>query len=327
MTTLHSQPARGIKRLLGAAIVAVVSLHAVQRLAAEGTERAYDPPVGSRWIIETETSTDENRPDGRRTSLVKARAELVIEAKTADGFRVTYTRRGTTAEGNAPGVPIIRASAQALDNVAIHATTDQHGRPLRVDNLDEAKAAIRNMAASITAPFQDKPLLVNLLNQMMTVLTDVDAEKAAATYLDELPSLAKAQSTGMQPGEVRRASDEIEVPLGGTLKSNSTFELTAADPASGRRVFVNTKVYDPESMTEFTQALSRRVMTAAGAATPEQIDKAFKSMELSLDERTQFEVEDGMTRTIEEKSVTTVHALGKSMQKTEIQTTRVTPAP
>lgn len=47
----------------------------------------YDPPAGSRWIVDTESRSEDIRPEGSTTSLAKTRAELTIEAKTPDGFR------------------------------------------------------------------------------------------------------------------------------------------------------------------------------------------------------------------------------------------------
>jgi hypothetical protein len=145
-------------RLLQAAawlIAAVVSLHAVPGFAADTAERLYDPPVGSRWIIESETSTEDVMPEGPQISLIKTRTELTIEAKTPDGFRITYVKRGASAEGNSKTVPLVRAAVKALENVAFRATTDRSGKPIRIDNLDEAKAAMRNVMGTWTAPFQD----------------------------------------------------------------------------------------------------------------------------------------------------------------------------
>lgn len=136
---------------------ALLSLYAARAPAVNAAERPYNPPVGSRWIIESESSIDEVRPDGPRTSVIKTRAEVTIEQKTSDGFRISYVNRGVTAEGNAPMLPLVRSSAKAFENLVIHATTDASGKPVRVDNLDEAKAAMRNMADALTAPFQDKP--------------------------------------------------------------------------------------------------------------------------------------------------------------------------
>ena len=50
-------------------------------------------------------------------------------------------------------------------------------------------------------------------------------------------------------------------------------------------------------------------------------------MALSLDERTTFEVEGGMTRKVSEKSVTSASAMGHTLSKTETKTVTVTRAP
>jgi hypothetical protein len=50
-------------------------------------------------------------------------------------------------------------------------------------------------------------------------------------------------------------------------------------------------------------------------------------MALSLDERTIFEVEDGMTRKVSEKAVTLASAMGHQTSKTETKIITVTRAP
>jgi hypothetical protein len=298
--------------------------------AADAVERPYNPPVGSKWIIESETRSADTRPDGPRSSVTKIRAELTIDARTPDGFRVSYVNRGASIEGNDPTAPMLRSAMKALENVPIHATTDLAGKPVRVDNLDEAKAALRNMVDSLTAPFQDKPQVVAVLKQMVNGLIEVDADQAAGAYVEEMPTLAKAQNTGMKPGEVRRSSRVADNPLGGagTLKSSEAFELTEADGATGKRVYVSTTSYDMASMKDFMQSVSKKLMAAAGSSVkPEQIDSLVKSMVLTLDERAVFEVEDGMTRKITGKSLTTVRAMGHNLQKTEDKTLTITRAP
>lgn len=133
-----------------ALIGAAVWLRVMPSSAADVMERPYNPPVGSHWIIDTETSTDDQRPGGPRTSDIKTHAEMTVDEKTADGFRISYVSRGATFEGNAPMLPIMRQSFKALENVTIHATTDLSGKPIRVDNLDEAKTAMRNMVDGMT---------------------------------------------------------------------------------------------------------------------------------------------------------------------------------
>jgi len=65
-----------------AAVAALILLHA-PGLAAETAERPYNPPVGSRWIIESEANSDQARTDRTETLRIKTRAELTIDAKTS----------------------------------------------------------------------------------------------------------------------------------------------------------------------------------------------------------------------------------------------------
>ena len=312
-------------------VAAVIALGPAKGLAADAAERLYDPPVGSKWIIDSEIRSADNRPDGPRSSVTKFRAELTVDARTPDGFRITYVNRGTSIEGNDPTAPLLRPAMKALENIAIHASTDLSGKPVRVDNLDEAKAAMRAMVDSLSTPFQDKPQVLAVLKQILNNVIEVDAERAAESYLEGMTSLTRAQNTGMKLGETRRASHAADNPLGGgsgTLKSNEAFELTEVDPATGKRVYVSTIAYDMASMKEFLQSVTRKLMAAADSGVnPERIDGLVKSMVLTLDERTVYEVEDGMTRKVTEKSVSTARAMGHNLQKTGDRTITVTRAP
>ena len=311
-------------------MAALLALCAAPARATEAVERPYDPPVGSHWIVEAEASSDEARSEGPRHQSIKTRSELSIDEKTADGFRITYVNRGATAEGNAPMLPIMLSALKALENVPIHATTDLAGKPVRVDNLDEAKAAMRNMLDNMMAPFHDKPQLVAVLAQMVNGLIEVDANQAAASYLEELPALATAQNTGMKLGEVRRETKTAANPLGGgaALKSNATFELTEADAVTGKRVFVQTSSYDEASIKQLMQSVTDKLLTGAGdPAQTERMAKLVKEMLFTLDERTTFEVEDGMTRKITKKSVTVARVMEHSLSKTETKTVTVAAAP
>jgi hypothetical protein len=130
-----------VNRRAAALVVAVIAMLGTARAVA--AEPAYDPSAGSRWIVETETRGEEIRPEGSTNSLVRTRAELTIEQKTPDGFRVSWVQRGATVEGNARSVRLRRAYASVLENVVIRVSTDLAGKPLRIDNLDEARGAAR----------------------------------------------------------------------------------------------------------------------------------------------------------------------------------------
>ena len=66
----------------------------VQAMAQPWTERPYNPEIGSRWSIISQTDSDEVRPGGPpRDQHVRVRGEFSIDEKLPDGFRITYVNR------------------------------------------------------------------------------------------------------------------------------------------------------------------------------------------------------------------------------------------
>jgi len=306
------------------AVLVVATLGAAR---AHAGEPVYDPPAGSRWIIESEIRDEETRPEGSTTSLVRTRAELTVEEKTPDGFRISWVQRGATVEGNARGVSLRRAYAGVLENVVIRASTDSAGKPLRIDNLDEARAAMRHSADGLATQFADRPVARALFDQLMSELTEVDSAGAASAYVGALAVLAVAQNTGMKPGEFRWTSKPAENPLGGdALNSNERFERVDAD--SSRLTFVRVTSIDAASMSDFMQSFAKGLLAASGdSVTPQRVDLLVKSMVFSFDKRAEFEVEDGMTRKVSEKSTTVFRGMEQNLIQTEERTIAMTRAP
>ena len=290
-------------------------------------EQVYNPPAGSRWMVDTETRGEEIRPDGTATSLIRTRAELTIEQKTADGFRISWVQREATVEGNARSVPLRRAYMKVLENVVIRVSTDPSGKPLHVDNLDEARGQMQRAAKELVTQFDHRPAARGLFDQLMTELVEVDADSAAAAYVDALGTLAIAQNAGMKPGEFRQASKPAENPLGGdALKSKERFELVDADAAAARLKFVSVTSVDPADMNEFMQSFARSLLAASGdSVTTERVNQLVGSMLFSVDKRAEFEVADGMTRKVAEKSTTVFRGMEQNLIQTDMRTITVTP--
>jgi hypothetical protein len=311
----------------GALATVVAAIATFDVAPAFAAEPVYDPQVGSRWTVETEARSEEVRPDGTATSLTRTRGELTIEQKTADGFRVSYVQRDATVEGNARSVPLSRAYMKVLENVVIRASTDPAGKPLRIDNLDEARAAMRDAASGLTEQFDRRPATRALFDQLMSQLVEVGAENAASVYVDALGVLAVAQNTGMKAGDFKQVTKPAENPLGGdALKSTERFELVDADAA--RLKFVSVTSVDAADMNEFMQSFARGLLAASGdSVTPERVRQLVNSMVFSFDKRAEFEVEGGMTRKVAENSRTVFRGLEQNLIQTEMRTITVTPAP
>jgi hypothetical protein len=313
----------------GALAIAVAAVAMLDVAPAFAAEPVYDPQVGSRWIVETEARSQEVRPDGTATSVIRTRAEATIEQKTADGFRISYVQRDATVEGNARSVPLRRAYMKVLENVVIRASTDLSGKPLHIDNLDEAKATMRVAASGLVEQFDRRPAARALFDQLMSELVEVDAGSAASVYVDALAVLAVAQNTGMKPGEFRQVTRPAENPLGGdALKSTERFELVDADAAATRLKFVNVTSVDAADMDAFMQSFARSLLAASGdSVTPERVRQLVSSMVFSFDKRAEFEVESGMTRKVAESSKTVFRGMEQNLIQTDVRTIMVTPAP
>jgi hypothetical protein len=255
----------------------------------------YDPPVGSRWVIEldlrSENTSHENGKTDVRNSVTKITSELTVDAKTADGFRMTYARRKSSYDGNAQNLAVQRAALVALNNVTMKVTTDRAGKPLRVENVADIKAALQNMIDSVAAAQERETAAA--IRRMFASMTDIDNAKAAALYLDELGSLAAGQNTGLVAGEVRRSVETAGNPIGPAMLKNVSLTMISVDPVRGDAKLVLAESYEPESLRAFLADLLKRAGGNAGNV---------KDMVVSFDAKADIEVTGGMTRSLRRES-------------------------
>jgi hypothetical protein len=305
-------------------VVVVASLYAAPSTAGK-VERPYDPPPGSRWIIETSVTSDETAPGGAKSLAIKTRSEMTVEHRAPAGFVVTYVNRGVTVEGDGQPLSARSALLQALENVEVRATTDLSGKPLSVDNLDEVRGAVREKLA---AQGGGDRLTQAAIRRAVSGLIDAGGARAASALTGDLTDLAKAQNTGLEPGKYRHIFTEADNPLGGdALRCNALFHIGDADPAAGRLKIVSTFSYDVLSTKSFLKTIGQKFLAVVGQAKAAQIDVIVESMVIDLDGRALFDVEDGMTRKITETSVTKTRAMGRDASSIENKVVTVTPAP
>jgi hypothetical protein len=292
--------------------------------AAEWIERPYDPPVGSHWRIRLDTSTEENR-DGRAQKTARAMtSELTIEEKLTDGFRVTFVVRKADYQGDQRTAALVEPLNKLFENLVVRGTTGANGTPLHVDNLGEmeatAHAAIDRLAAALPSQAA-ADVLRRLANQMLVV----DEKQAAKIYLSSLATLALGQNTGLHPGETRHEIGDAPNPFGGApIKSNTTFAIDSADPTTGKVHFVRTAAFDPEAIRDFLSNLAQRL---GGGDGSQKLDDLLSQFAITLDSRTDIEVEDGMTRSIRQDDAATATFRGQTTVKRAHKLMTVAPAP
>jgi hypothetical protein len=72
---------------------------------------------------------------------------------------------------------------------------------------------------------------------------------------------------------------------------------------------------------------ARSLLAASGdSVTPALVNRLVSSMVFSFDKRAEFDVEDGMTRKVAEKSTTVFRGMEQNLIQTDARTTTLTPA-
>ena len=305
---------------------------AVQPLAvaaAEAVHQPYDPPVGSRWTIVSE-GREEKTQDGKSSATMTSSRteELTIVEKTPAGYRISTVLRGFDMHGEPSQTVAANALLGALRDVVVKAIVDQGGKPLRIDNLDEVAAATRQGFERMLDGFKDKPQVADKIRELlepMLARTEQDPDEAARWYLETVSKLSIAQNASLGIGEERRDSKPSPNPFGGEpIKTNTVLRLVEADAVTGKAKLVLTQAYDPAALKEFTATLAKKIVSGASL---DEMQKVMDQMSLSIDDRTEFVVEHGMTRSVSEDSLTTVKALGHAISKHERNQITVAPKP
>jgi hypothetical protein len=259
--------------------------------AADWVERPYDPPAGSRWIIQRDLSSERNDNGTVTKDTFKITSELKIVGKEGAQFKIIYARRQFSYQSDdAEEQTAMLATLPVLQNIEYHVIADAGGKPLRVENLAEAKAALRAAFAATAKSMSGDPQVADSMRRTLAPMLDTDEKSAAELYLDELPTLATAQNTSLKPGETRRETVAEPSPIG-QFTTNRTLTISEADPATGKAVVVLTESWDPKT----TRALMDQVLERAGLGDDER-KKKVETLEVSLEKRTTFDVAEGMTR-------------------------------
>jgi len=306
---------------------AAIAFLCAQAMAQTYTERAYDPPVGSRWSIVSSSESEQiGGGGGPKTQQVRSRAELTIEEKLADGFRVTYVNREFNVTGNAPGTEIAATALGALKGIVVRARTDKSGRPVAVENLDEVRSAIRTMIESMAKAFEQKPQVAGFIRQMLEGFLIMDEKAAGTALMEDLPALAAGQNNGLKPGEVRREQDETANPLGGAaIKSSLVTRISEWNDKAGTVRFTRKSEMDPEALKTATLDIVRKLAAVSdGKITPEMLEMS-KQIAFTTDAVTLIDVRDGMTVGIDDRATSGISLKGQSLRKVEKKTVSVTP--
>jgi hypothetical protein len=325
-----------IPSLVLAALVLGVTYYLFNRPATEAAipswvEQHYDPPIGSRWKMVTQYRRDDI-VNGVTTWLTYTiTSELTIDARLDDGYRVTYRDLDSSVDGTDDDVAVMRDGTAPLKGIPVEAATDNAGKPVQVDNLAQVQAALRIGIDRVMGASKDTAEKKAVFRQMLEGMLILNAQQAADLYLDDVPSLAEGQNTGMHPGEERRSIETSPNPMGGApMRSNLMLKLEKADPATGDVVYSKTESYDPASVQDLMAAIAKSLAEKQGGdpdQAAEKMRELLKSIVMVRDEKTELHVQGGMARRIESDKLTTSSGLGTTLNRHEVKTVTIAPMP
>jgi hypothetical protein len=309
---------------IAALIVLAGCLVSSRAVAADWNEPPYNPPVGSRWIVERDLTKEEEDSNGRVVkSTFKITSELKIEGKTATGFRFMYARRKASYDcDDAERQAQMRIVLPSLMNIEYHGEMDASGKPLRIDNIDQIKAALGTMIDKLV---NTSPGNATLIRQTLAPMLDLDAASAAALYMDQLPNLALAQSTGLKPGETRRDSYTEQTSFGAPLVIDRALSIKAFDAEKGTVEYEMSSAYDEAAIKAFLGVVLARIGRAGADVTEPESNT--RQTSFKMDEKVEFDVSGGMTRQTDSRSTLTVDLAGAHRVTTDHKVTTVSPAP
>lgn len=296
--------------------------------AQEWKEPPYDPAIGSRWIVRSQSDDVESRADNMWTTHAVSRGELTIEGRTERGFRITYVTRDISIDGDSPSIEFMRPVLLLFKDWTLHATTNAAGNPTRVEDLDEARMTARAFVERTMDALKGSPKVAAMLRPIFDSILDLDGAKAAGTYLEDISSLSEGQNTGLTPGETRHETSQFANPFGGdSMKITIEFKIAATDAKSGAVTFVRDSHLDPEAMKQFVVGLMEKLSSGSDEPLSPDVIDMVKAARLSIDVHDEIKTEDGMTRSIQEETTVVANGVGPTISKKTIKTITLTPAP
>jgi len=310
-------------RLASAILVAIGALLPRTAVAAEWVEPKFDPPLGSKWIIERQIDVEKNSGGTMIGHTLKDRALLTFESKSEAGYVVTFTRQGSSYEGEPGEAARQRIVYQAMQGLVMRIDTDLTGKPLRVENWDEVKAALKSAADSEPLTTAN-PEFVARVHDIIDRSLRLDDRQAAQLYVDDLPTLALAQDTGLKKGEIHKSTVTVPSALRSEISKTVMVSLGDADPETGKARYLVTETYDPTSVRALvSETVKGFSITNVNASL---VDQALKSATVAGVSRVQLNVEGGMTRELREESFLSLRAPGTISVDTESKLVTVKPA-
>jgi hypothetical protein len=270
---------------------------------AEWVEPAFNPPIGSHWLVDSQRDEEmtTQRGDHKITENLHqhAKAELIYEAKTADGYRIRYIRRGIEVTGTSQKAQSSALIAPVFANLEFVATTNQNGVPIHIENIDDIHRALHTMVERVSAG--KGPEFAAAMQRILGGLLNPDAA-AAVRMIEDMPLIATAQNTGLKQGEVRKSSYTEDTGGGPALENTRQLSILKISADTKTDTILMLDTVDPASIHRMLVDVVRK--SAKPGEDTSESEAMMNKMDVSIVNRYEFDVIDGMGRAMRKTSTT-----------------------
>jgi hypothetical protein len=277
--------------------------------AAENLDLPYRPAVGSRWIGTVETRETRTKGQSAESAIVREKNEQVILSKLEKGYRVAYTIKDGSFEGNSPVIKLMTPVLESIKGLSFTFETDEGGAPVRIPDVAKLKAPVIkaiDIVAQSKPEFASVPQLKQFMDGLRAKYDGATPETGVQLFLDKQLGYSMVQGlTDMPVGEERSYDDEVAHPLTGTkMHAKGSVKITSIDRAAGLATIEWQQTILPEDLTKATLELVRRILPNADQGSKE-FAGALAQMKIDHLDRATYKVAlaDGVVRRMEKTTV------------------------
>jgi len=277
--------------------------------SAENLDLPYRPAVGSHWIGTIETRETTTKGQNTASTVAREKNELRVVGKLKDGYRITYTIRDGSFEGDGPVLKLMGPVVGSMKGLSFTFETDDGGAPVRI--LDVAKLKVPvvkaiDIVAQSKPEFASVPQLKQFMAGLRAQYEGATPETGVQLFLDKLLSYSAVQGLADMPvGEERSYDDELAHPLTGTkMRAKGTVKITSVDRAAGLATIEWQQVILPEDLTKATMEVVKRILPNADQGSTEFMAALARMKIDHLDRATyKLALADGVVRRMEKTAV------------------------
>jgi len=269
----------------------------------------YQPALNSRWVGTMEMRDTTTKAGRNAESIVaRERGEYLIVGKLENGYRINYTLRDGSIEGNTPLTQLLAPLIESTKGQSFIFETNETGTPVRIPDVAKWKAlAVKaiDVVAESKPEFASVPQVKQFVDGLRSQYDAATPESGVALFLDHYARYSMVQGLrNMRIGEERSYDDEVVNPLiGAKMRAKGSFKVASVDKAKGLATVEWQLAVLPEDLNKATLEFIKRFVPEGQDS--KKFEDAMAQLKIEhLDKATyKIALADGVVRRMDRTSV------------------------